>query len=110
MRGMFVHQISLTELNLSSFDTSNVENMRAMFGGLNIEKIYVSSKWNTSKVTNSTEMFQGKNYVGNDGNTYELNESGLQTYFINRGSILEVRVATDLNVKLFGDEVTQYKS
>lgn len=69
MRAMFVHQISLKELNLSSFDTSNVENMRAMFGGLNIEKIYVSSKWNTSKVTESTTMFGGKitgnlEYVG----------------------------------------------
>ena len=70
MNGMFVHQISLKALNLSSFDTSNVENMNGMFKALNVEKIYVSSKWNTSKVTESTYMFGGKTYVGNDGKTY----------------------------------------
>ena len=40
-------------------------------------------------------------------NTYELNDSGLQTYFINRGSILEVRVATDLKVKLSESEIEE---
>ena len=70
MECMFIHQISLEELNLSSFDTSNVENMRAMFEGLNIEKIYVSDKWNTSKVTESTDMFGGKTGVNSDGTTY----------------------------------------
>ena len=70
MRYMFVHQIKLQELNLSSFDTRNVTKMIGMFQAVNIEKIYVSSKWNTSKVTESTEMFGLTTYVGNDGNTY----------------------------------------
>ena len=70
MSYMFVHQIKLQKLNLSSFDTRNVTNMKNMFKAVNIEKIYVSNKWNTSKVTESIDMFGGKTYVGNDGKTY----------------------------------------
>ena len=70
MWAMFIHQIKLKELNLSSFDTSNVENMDSMFDALNIEKIYVSNKWNTSKVTESSRMFGGKTDVNSNGNTF----------------------------------------
>ena len=69
MWAMFVHQISLKELNLSSFDTRNVTNMDSMFEATNIEKIYVSNKWNTSKVIESTDMFGRTTFVI-DGTTY----------------------------------------
>ena len=69
MEGMFVHQTKLKELNLSSFDTRNVTNMNFMFEATNIEKIYISSKWDISKVTESPRMFGGKTYVS-DGRTF----------------------------------------
>ena len=70
MECMFIHQINLEKLNLSSFDTSNVQNMDGMFCALNIEKIYVSNKWNTSKVTKSNYMFGEKIYIDRKGKTY----------------------------------------
>ena len=48
----------ITILDLSSFDTSSVTKMGGMFylaGSL--KTIYVSNLWNTSKVTNSENMF-----------------------------------------------------
>ena len=49
---------SLTTLDLSSFDTSNVTNMSNMFwNDEKLKTIYVSDLWNTSNVTNSSGMF-----------------------------------------------------
>ena len=40
------------------FDTSNVTNMSSMFrGSPNLKTIYVSNRWNTNAVTESTNMF-----------------------------------------------------
>ena len=62
MESMFVHQVNLEELNLSGWDTSNVKNMKYMFSGTNLKRIYVSEKFNTRNVTNSTEMFARASY------------------------------------------------
>lgn len=40
-------------------------------------------------------------------NTYELNDSGLQCYFINRANLLEFRVATDINVELCESDIEE---
>ena len=65
MQSMFTHQVNLRELDLSSWDTSKVTNMKWMFSDLNIEAIYVSNKFVTSQVTDSTEMFvRHTNYAG----------------------------------------------
>mgnify|MGYP004653907087 FL=1 len=53
---MFISAKSLTSLNLSSLDTSNVTNMRNMFAGAGLTSLNVSS-FNTSKVTNFAQMF-----------------------------------------------------
>ena len=56
---MFLQCSSLTYLDLSSFDTSNVTNMFNMFlEATNLEKIYVGSDWTTSNVTSSSNMFK----------------------------------------------------
>ena len=58
MSFMFYYCTGLTSLDLSSFDTSNVTNMYEMFYKCNnLVTIYASDKWNTNKVTDSTEMF-----------------------------------------------------
>ena len=58
MSYMFVECSSLTSLDLSHFDTSNVTNMRNMFSGcLGLIKLDLSL-FDTSKVTNMTEMFK----------------------------------------------------
>ena len=58
MSGMFFVCNSLTKLDLSCLDSSNVTTMYGMFAFCkNLKTIYVSDKWNTSNVTNSNDMF-----------------------------------------------------
>ena len=61
-----------TTLDVSNFDTSNVTNMSYMFYDFtNLKTIYVSNKFNTDKVTSSTNMFSGcTNLVGGAGPKY----------------------------------------
>lgn len=49
-------------LDLSSFNTSNVNNMQAMFKNSNFTQINLSS-FNTSNVINMSEMFYGCRYI-----------------------------------------------
>ena len=49
---MFEGCISLKELDVSNWDTSEVINMEGMFGGCASLKELDVSNWNTSKVTN----------------------------------------------------------
>jgi len=58
MNHMFARCYKLTEIDVSSFDTSNVTNMNSMFGNLSIvKKIYISNKWTTANVVDSSNMF-----------------------------------------------------
>ena len=58
MSGMFYNCNSLTNLDLSSFNTSKVVKMIKTFTLCRkLTTIYVSDLWNTSSVTNSTQMF-----------------------------------------------------
>ena len=61
-----------TTIDLSSFDTSNVTDMRQMFyNSANLKTIYVSDKFNTNAVRSSTNMFANTtNLVGGAGTTY----------------------------------------
>ena len=59
MDNMFSYCKSLTQLDLSKFDTSEVYRMDDMFYDcqkLNI--IYISAKWNINSVENSDDMFE----------------------------------------------------
>ena len=61
-----------TLLDLSNFDTSKVTDMRLMFvRSTNLKTIYASNKFNTDKVTGSTNMFYNcANLVGGAGTKY----------------------------------------
>ncbi len=62
-------------LDLSSFNTANVENMKNMFNVCPyLQTIYVSSEWSTEKVTTSAYMFErSNNLVGGAGTTFDAN-------------------------------------
>ena len=57
MSYMFAYCSSLTSLDASKFDTSNITNMQYMFAGCNSLKNLDVSSFNTTKVTKMTEMF-----------------------------------------------------
>ena len=66
MANMFYSCSSLTTLDLSSFNVNKVTNMNFMFyGTIKLKTIYVSDLWNVDNVTNSTNMFGNcKSLVG----------------------------------------------
>ena len=84
MRGMFFDCKSLTALDLSSFDTSNVTDMRGMFSGCeSLTTIYCNSSWSAS---HSDDMFSGCNSLRgaatNVGNSYDVSMANPETgYF-----------------------------
>jgi surface protein len=65
MSGMFKNCISLNNLDISNFNTSNVTIMYSMFYGCsNLESLDISN-FNTSNVTNMTNMFRDCNNLNN---------------------------------------------
>ena len=61
MNGMFKNCKSLTSLDVSKFNTSNVTDMTHVFYGCNALTNLDVSKWDTSNVTNMISMFNGCN-------------------------------------------------
>ena len=57
MSFMLTMSMNLGYLDLSSFDTQNVTDMTMMFFGSNVQYIFVSDKFTTSKVTKGRDMF-----------------------------------------------------
>ena len=68
MGQMFDGLAKITELDLSSFDTSNVTSMAAMFHNCSSLKALDLSNFNTKKVTGMVNMF--------------LNATNLQTIYV----------------------------
>ena len=62
MFGMFYGCSSLKELNLSSFNTSNVTDMAQMFNGCSSLIELNLSTFNTSRVIYKDKMFDGCSY------------------------------------------------
>ncbi len=73
-REMFCYGLSLTSLDLSSFNTAKVTDMDYMFSGCSsLKTIYVSDSWTTDNVTSSDDMFYGcENLVGGQGTEYDI--------------------------------------
>ena len=71
MNSMFLNSQAAT-LDLSNFDTSNVTYMNSMFkNATNLKTIYGSSKFVTTAVTSSTNMFYGcTKLIGGAGTKY----------------------------------------
>ena len=82
MFAMFFNISSLTSLNLSSFNTSQVTSMQRMFSIYDtdiskdkLEKIYVNNDFNTSKLTNFTDMFENRKKLRGGNGSYLVNPS-----------------------------------
>ena len=59
MGEMFYGCLSLKEINLSNFNTNNVNNMGGMFWGCSSLKEINLSSFNTNNVINMSRMFSG---------------------------------------------------
>ena len=55
------------EIDITGWDTSNVTNVNYMFGLSNINKIYASDSFVTTKVTTGSNMFYRSNITGQNG-------------------------------------------
>ena len=83
----------LTEIDLSSFNTSNVTNMGYMFCNCtSVKRIYVSDGWTTSNVTSSEKMFHNcKNLVGGDGTTFNTNYIDKTKAYVGQGGYMSIK-------------------
>ena len=94
MNQMFWRCSGLTSLDLSSFNTSLVSNMREMFNECTkLSAIYVGPSWSTANTTSSNAMFSNcNNIVGNDGTTYNSNETDKTLAHYGAGGYLRTHV------------------
>jgi len=70
MSYMFVNCYALPSLDISSFDTSKVEDMQRMFRQCyELTTIYVSDLWSTASVTDSTMMFYAVHVLKGEAGT-----------------------------------------
>ena len=97
MEGMFSSCDAVT-IDVSSFNTSKVTNMRSMFFYLkNLKTIYVSNKFVTTAVTDSTSMFErSTNLVGGSGTKYNSSKID-KTYARIDGGTSNPGYFTDIN-------------
>ena len=82
MSQMFFSMSNLTTLYISNFDTSKVTHMGAMFylpyddiSKDKLEKIYVNNDFNTTKLTNFSEMFTNRRKLRGGAGSYPTNPS-----------------------------------
>ena len=88
IHSMFAECSRLTSLDISSFNTANTTNMSNMFADCNnLTTIYVSDRWSTTRVSESSEMFRGcTNLVGGRGTTYDANHVNAEYAHIDGGT------------------------
>lgn len=95
MSNMFAYTSSVSKLEVSSFDTSKVNDMYGMFMGSSVKNLDLSN-FDTSKVVTTSYMF------ANDSNLKTLNLSGMNTQsvfdmsfmFYGLGSLKELDVSS----------------
>lgn len=102
MGSMFAATCSLKELDLSGFNTSKVTKIIELFGlvdvrgnsytcpsGDKLERIYVSDDFDTSKVTESFNMFAGRTKLRGGEGSFEANPSqaGIEWLKIDRPGV-----------------------
>lgn len=92
MSGMFYNCPTLSEIDLSSFDTKNVENFKWMFdGATSLTKIYVGENWNTEKNTAETaNVFPGSCNLPNFSTANESYRD-LRWAYVGEGGYLSVK-------------------
>ena len=86
--GAMFRCIQFIELDLSSFDTSNVTNMSDMFADSSLLKIiYVSESFNTNSVETGDSMFYNcTSLVGSAGTVYDSTNVNYQYAHIDEGT------------------------
>ena len=77
MNAMFYHSPLLKSLDLSGFDTHKVQNMDNMFNGCTaLTTILVGDGWSIKNVTNSEDMFKDcTSLVGEQGTMYDASHT-----------------------------------
>ena len=82
MENTFFGCSKLNSINLSSFDTSSVENMQSMFNGCsNLTSLEFSNLFDTSSVTNMDSMFKDCKSITSI-NLSMFNTSSVEFFFI----------------------------
>jgi len=106
MASMF-ESSGLTSLNLANFDTANVINMLSMFNKTSIKTIYVSNKFNTSKVLSSNFMFSNSSkLIGGAGTKYSFSNPTDKTYARIDGGTSSPGYFTDIADKDIPDPIS----
>ena len=85
---MFQACLLLTSLDLSHFNTANVNRMNNMFSGSSkLTTIYAGDEWSTAAVTNSNAMFNGcTSLVGGQGTAYDADHVDAEYAHIDGGT------------------------
>ena len=88
MGGMFNDCKSLTELDVSKFNTSKATDMNYMFGGL--PNIHLDLRnFDTSKVTNMSSMFANSNFISLDLSSFDTSNVTSMTWMFSDASNLQ---------------------
>jgi surface protein len=105
MDWMFGNCTALTSLDLSSFNTSKVTDMWAMFyHSYNLRTVYVGNGWSTAAVTNSGSMFYDcTSLVGGQGTTWNSSNPKDKTYAHIDGGPSNPGYFTEKNAFILGD-------
>ena len=88
MRAMFNYLLYVEKLDLSGFDTHNVQDMTAMFSSSSyLETIWVGDGWNTDNVIESTGMFSScRKLVGGEGTKYNEGHTDVSYAHVDGGT------------------------
>jgi uncharacterized repeat protein (TIGR02543 family) len=95
MNGVFRDLSGITNLDVSSWDTSAVTNMSSMFNGIRLTNLDVSN-WDTSRVTTMNSMFSGATIINANLSNWDLSSVTTRTNMF--GSISALFRITNLNV------------
>lgn len=110
MSNMFA-QSKATEIDLSSFDTSNVTNMSYMFNYSSAKELDLSN-FNTSKVTNMSNMFEGIKTAELDLSSFDTKSVKYMDYMFEDATAKIINImsfdtsnVTDMSGMFFGTSV-----
>lgn len=110
MSNMFA-QSKATEIDLSSFDTSNVTNMSYMFNYSSAKELDLSN-FNTSKVTSMSNMFEGIKTVELDLSNFDTKSVKYMDYMFEDATAKIINImgfdtsnVTDMSGMFFGTSV-----
>lgn len=79
MEGVFAYQSKLTNIDISTWNVSDVKSMMEMFAGCkNLESIGDISDWKIESLTDITGMFYGCDKLTNTGDLNKWNASGIK--------------------------------